>query len=459
MQPRTLRTGFLPVLLFMGCTHLFAQPQSYKPVKQDSMALVSIMKNFEVKYKSALSTLPAENKSSMKDFYQARWDYAKTLFTEKEIFLDKAAQEYLDALVGEIRKANPVLQQRDFSVFFDRTPVPNASYLCHGLIVFNMGLFTRLHNESQVAFILCHELSHFYLEHGEKAMRQLASNYESKEFKDKLKQISKQEYGKRTELEGLLKGVVINTRRHSRDHEAQADSMAFQFLKNTRFNTGESLQALGLLDSIDKDHFTASEDLPRIFNTSSYPFQPKWLRKETGLLSGHAELETEDKALADSLKTHPDCKVRIALLAPFIGGSTGAVNPVNEKTFRELQSAFRYEMIQFEQEKENLGATLYLAMLAERDQPGDPYLVSTIGSILTQFYVAQKEHRLGLLVSMPSPYYDKGYNEYLQFIQNLHKEDYIQIAHYFLERYQPALASDPMFSKAYEYNNKFFTKL
>jgi Zn-dependent protease with chaperone function len=176
-----------------------------------------------------------------------------------------------------------------------------------------MGLFEKLDNESQAAFVLCHELSHFYLNHSENSIRKYVNTLNSKEVQQDLKRIKNSEFKKREELEKLVKNITFNSRRHSRDHEAEADSMAIEFMRNTKFDLHESLTTLALLDSIDTDTLKTDLCLKKMFNSKEYPFKNKWIAKEEGLLGGHAELN-EDESLADSLKTHPDCKARIKIL-------------------------------------------------------------------------------------------------------------------------------------------------
>lgn len=49
-----------------------------------------------------------------------------------------------------------------------------------------------------------------------------------------------------------VKGLTFDSRRHSRDHEAQADSMAVELMRHTSYDLHGALTTLALLDSIDK---------------------------------------------------------------------------------------------------------------------------------------------------------------------------------------------------------------
>jgi hypothetical protein len=81
--------------------------------------------------------------------------------------------------------------------------------------------------------------------------------------------------------------------------------------------------------------------------------------------------------------------------------------------------------------------------------PSDPYLVTQVGKIFNGFYNAQKNHMLGKVSALPSPYYPSNYNLLLQFIQNLYKEDFASISYHFLNQYHPQLENYAPYKKEY----------
>ncbi|MCK7554243.1 M48 family metalloprotease [Chitinophaga sedimenti] len=242
------------------------------------------------------------------------------MFDKREVYTDPAAMAYMDRLLGAILKANPQLDGSGIKGYFSRSFVPNAAYVGEGIFLFNLGLLEKMENESQVAFVICHELAHYYLKHSENSIRQYVETMNSPDMQRELKNIKKSEYGKNARLEKLAQGIRFNSRRHSRDHEAEADSMALDLLKRTPFAPAEALSALALMDNIDSVTVDMAACLPKTFDSGAYPFKPKWIAKSGGLLGGHANI-TRDAAATDSLKTHPDCTQRIRLLQPMLGAA------------------------------------------------------------------------------------------------------------------------------------------
>lgn len=179
----------------------YEQQKMFSPAAEDEMLLQTNLKTLEKRYRKDIADLPSENKKDIIKIYQQRWENLEDKFDKKEIYTNEQAQQYLNSIVAEIVNANPLLQHKDISCFFSRSGIPNAEYDGEGLIVFNMGLFSRLDNESQFAFILCHELAHYYLMHSEKSIQKYVAAINSPEVQKELRSIKKTEYGKRQELE------------------------------------------------------------------------------------------------------------------------------------------------------------------------------------------------------------------------------------------------------------------
>jgi hypothetical protein len=427
-----------------------SQNTAFVPVAENDIFLKSLCEKYEAHYNDELAALPKENKKDYEEVYKLRWNNVKEVFDNKEIYTDAAAQQYMDALVTEIAKGNPSLQQQQrFNCYFSRAGVPNASYIGEGIILFNMGLFNKLENESQVAFVLCHEIAHFYLQHNEKSIQRYVDAINSAEVQNKLHKIKNSEYGQRQQLDDLLKNLTFDFRRHGRDHESDADSMAVELMHHTKFNVAESLTALALLDSIDIETLHVDSCLQKTFNAKDYPFQKRWIRKEEGLLGGHGKIK-DDEQLTDSLKTHPDCKLRIHILEPLVNKYRleGSLKKDDSPAFGNLKKTFSYEIVEFSYASDNYTKSLYYALDLMQYKPGDAYLITQIGKIFNGFCASQKSHTLGKLIDLPSPYRQPNYNLLLQFVQNLYLEDYSAISYHFLKQYSTQFSNYTPFTTA-----------
>jgi Zn-dependent protease with chaperone function len=424
----------------------------YIPCSDDSIALADTLALIEQRFKLEKDTLHGDNRKYLIQLFNDRFDNLKEQFTSKSLLTFPEAQKYLNTLVGEIVKNNPVLNGIPINVYFAKTGVPNAAFEGDGVIVFNLGLFARLQNESQAVFVLCHEMAHLYLNHINKAIYKYVNTLYSKETQEQLRHIQHQQYNKGVMTESLAKAFTFDYTRHSRDHESEADSMGLVFMHNTRFDLQEGLSCLALLDTIDVNHFQTEAFIRQNFNAPSYPFQSRWLHQESGLLGGHAELKA-DKPLDDSLKTHPDCQARITRLTPAVQsweGSARRKNWIDTTEFEKLKGIAPYEILRFYTDSKQLGRALFVACELLNEHPGDPYAVTQMGVAWNNICQATISHTLSKTVPLPAPWHSQEYNTLLQFIQNLYLDDMKKISYYFLQQYQNSLSSYPAFVSVFK---------
>jgi Zn-dependent protease with chaperone function len=450
-----LNSLFYFVGLAICCPAARAQDKEFTPAAENAGLLASLLNQYQQRYKDDISQLPSGNKKDYVEIYGERWKDIQEKFDKQEIYTAAEAQDYLDKLVSVIVKANPELQPSSFHCYFSRSYIPNAAYIGEGIILVNMGLFDRLSDESQAVFILCHEISHYYLGHQEKSIEKYVNTINSPEVQTQLRKIKGTEYHRREQLQSLVKGLAFDSRRHSRDHESQADSMAVELMRHTAFALTGATSTLALLDSVDKDDFDVESYLPKTFNAGDYPFRKKWLAREEGLLGGPAHLNKDSQdGLADSLKTHPDCPLRVRLITPLVMGGAGRAFVIDSVKFMQLRERCRYEIIEYAFASDEYTQSLWLALELLQQRPADAYAVAQVGRVLNGIYQAQKTHTLGKVVDLPGPYYAENYNSLLQFVQNLYLADIASISFYFLKAHYADYQQYGLFRKALEESAK-----
>lgn len=441
------------LLFLFYCPALFAQPAVFSPAKEDSLALAGLCDVYQHQYQEELGRLTPPYKKDYEQLYADRWKNIKEKFDNQEIYTSAVAEGYLNSLVAVIVKNNPSLHDHPFHCYFSRSYVPNAAYIGEGIILFDMGLFYQLHNESEAAFILCHEISHYILHHQENSMTGYVNTINSPEVQASLRKIKGSQYNRNAQLETLVKGLSFDSRRHGRDHEAQADSMGVELMRHTGFDLNGALTTLALLDGIDRNNFDMEAALRHTFNSPEYPFQQKWLHRETGLFGGH--VDAVDTAMIDSLKTHPSCPLRIKLLTPVVQrGGAGRSYVVDSVKFAALKELCRYEVIEYAYVSGAYTESLFLSLQLLNARPGDEYVVGHIGRLLNGLYAAQKGHRLGKVAELPSPDQPSNYHLMLEFLENLHMEELAGISYHFLKPWHPRMDHSEIYRAAYEESAK-----
>ena len=436
-QTNLRKLVLLSLALIVLTVRMTAQTVSFSRLVTDSAYLQNMKKQLEEQYQKDAETASGPYKKYIKDIYKERYEYIRSCFEQGAIISDPKAVQYLQSVTQTIVQGNPELTKHKLRILLYKAWWPNASSLGEGTILCNIGLLYKVRNEAQLAFILCHELAHLHLNHGNQAIDKYVNTVYDDEFQKELKKIAKQQYEKNRKLNELEKSIEFSSRRHSRAKESEADSMAIEFLKNTPYSLEEAKTALAQLDSIDDDKYNIEPPLQQYFNHPSYPFKKAWLKEEESFFGG-ATMEITDSKLLDSLKTHPDCRKRVIQVSPIVSRYAGKGTQKNlfEKELRQWQEAYDFEVIAFLFDKEIISLALYQTLQALDHYRDDPWLLAMAGQCLNRIYEAQKKHELSRIVELPSPYHEKKYNDFLRFLQNLTLTDIASINYYFLDSHK-----------------------
>jgi Zn-dependent protease with chaperone function len=408
------------------------------PLSDDSTIYKSSLDSLTGRYQRDIARIKEKsfdkNSKYLSGLYKDRYDHIKEIFTEGGILTNPEANLYLQSLVGIIRQYNPEVRKLESRVLFCKAYWPNAASMGEGTILFNIGLFNRLQNEAQVVFILCHELAHLYFDQGNKALEVYVNTVYSEEFQKELKNIQRSSYNKGQQLQTLARNITFNSRRHNREHESEADSMALEWMKNTPFDLHEALNCLALLDSVDLDKYDVPLNLVQVLQTSRYPFQSRWLRQNLGLAAMADHQTKEEKIVEDSLKTHPDCQQRIIRLQGRVAlyqRQTGIKFLRDQQEFEKLGPAFDIEIIWYCLKTGLVSRCLYLSLEMLPVYSDNAYVFAMIEGSLNKCYDFQKKHELSHIADLPAPDFEKKYDSLLYFIQNLRLPEWAALSYYF----------------------------
>jgi Zn-dependent protease with chaperone function len=338
---------------------------------------------------------------------------------------DDVLWPFLKQTLQTIIAANPEIAGT--KVILAANPMPNAFSIGDGTIIVYTGLLAGLENEDQVAFVLCHEIAHYLLEHSTKGLEKQIKMLHSKEFKKKIEETKALEYNAYEQLESIYKNTLFNARYHHRDLERQADSLAYRLFLKTPFETAQAPRLMQIFEYIDEPLRDSTLQVDTHFGCEQYRFQQKWLTKNQSSVWGEAAALTAaaEKSLQDSMCTHPDWKNRLqwieamAQTLPLPGSAKNT-------------SAQRYSTIQFLSVLENTEAwfqrerydrTLYYAVQYQRVYPDCSYFKEIQALSLYGLYSHSQNHTTARVLSESSPDYPEKYNQFLTLLNNLRLKD------------------------------------
>jgi Zn-dependent protease with chaperone function len=417
-----MKTTCLTLFLCLGILLSYGQT-SYTFFVDDSLMKVKYAKEVDNIKETKIKSLDKKYIKDYKEIYTESFTNIKELILSKESITDTAINNYLQRIVQEIVQKNKELSNLKLRIIFTRNLCVNAYSMGDGTIAVNAGIIYYLKNEAELAFIISHELAHYYLDHSGKAIEKYVTTINSEDYQKELKAIAKKKFGVNKELDKLAKGVVFNSRKHSRTHEAEADYYAYKFMSNSMFNLNSVITSLQMLDKIEDTSIFKPLKIDVVLNSPEYPFKKKWIQEETSIFSEiKLKKDTSNKNEADSLKTHPDCTKRIALLKDTIAKSVKKSSPyfiTNEITFNKIKEKFLMEAVEYCYTNKQLSLNLYLALSMFQDKKETPYAVYSIARCLNVIFEKQKKHTLGNAIHTENKDFEDDYNQLLRMLSSL----------------------------------------
>jgi hypothetical protein len=442
---------FFLVWLLLDAAFCFSQQAAvcYKPIRKDSLVnyihTVSDKKvvKFGSKYKRDIKEIIQERKTR----------FIKNIEDSTYIF-DSKISNYLNTILKKIYVANPDLNTKDFYFFIDKSPIPNAASYGNGIFTINLGLFNYVNSDDELAYILSHEIAHFALDHTDKSMLKYFETLRSKDIKNKINKVKRQQYGKRKAYYDLVEELNYNFLKRSRADELQADSLGLSIFSKTKFHKASSVSALRNLQLSDTIIFNENSKIQEHFNFENYPFKESWLLKDQTLFDSDKSVDdySFDK---DSLKTHPDISLRISILSKMVINSEEAIESAADK-LQEIKNYVALMTISNSLDERRLDFALYQTLVLYNKKEIDEKSYCTIVSQLLQnVYELKSNHKFGKYVSPISPFSDEKYlNEVRQFLHNIELKNIKKIGFNFCKKHQDIMKDDVNFIKISTYFNK-----
>lgn len=428
-----------PIILALLCFSVLAKGQNTCNVlfTQNKDSIKNWQSRLQQRNATETQFFKGEFAEHKKWLYQEKLKSVIEHFEKPELITDPTANNYIAAVMAKLEPALKLFPTSDISIYLSRTGVPNAYTPGYKTVFINAGLFTRLQNEAQLAFVLCHELAHIFLKHSEQAVDNYLNSIFSKDFKDKVATIKKQEFGKGKAIEELFKNFSFDSRKHSRFKETAADSLAIVWLRQTDYNLEQVMDCLQLLDTIDTDVCETKLVFEKHLNAAEYPIKANYFETPRRSIFGTSAYvgDIESIKVTDSLRTHPDCKQRIiysSTMIPDAMRKTGSKFLVDSLHFLHLQKRLKNELIDFALSNEKVSRGFFYAIEELNEDTQNPYVAASISQALNQLYESQKNHILGKSTDLPNPQmFTRSYNELLYFIQNVSLNDLLKINYYY----------------------------
>ena len=296
-------------------------------------------------------------------------------------------------------------------------------------------------NESQLAFVIAHELAHQHQEHVNNAIWERAEMFTSKKVKQLTKNAAKGGYGSKSALLQKIADIRFDGSRHSRRFENEADSLALTYLTATKYDSWEALRVMDILDQVDEDYFEkrGGLDLEKAFHATVYPFKSVWLKaNQSSSLLGLVSETAIEKEVRDSLKMHPECPQRKANMErqlKLIGVKPKAVDEDQLKGFNQQKYLASAEMIAALYADSTYVVAVYQSLIMLDQYPNDLFPHLIIGLSLAELQTHYAKRIAGRVMPRPHPLYNPSFNALIHLFEELSKAELANLSYSYLRTY------------------------
>ncbi|MDB4088103.1 M48 family metalloprotease [Flavobacteriales bacterium] len=233
-----------------------------------------------------------------------------------------------------------------------KSSVVNAFTTHQGMIFVNVGLLAQVENESQLAFVLAHEISHYIQKHV------LESHLNTLEYVNKR---NNKDYDE----------VITELSSYSKGQEFESDSIGYMMYTKAGYNPEDASKAMNVLQysHLPFDEIPVNKDF---FNKDSYKLNlEKYFSDE---LMTYKDISDKD----DSRSTHPNIKSRkekMNKLASFESEfNLKTEYLLSKEEFEKVQKIARLDNLKNNITSRNYIKVVYESYLLKRLMPNEPYI-------------------------------------------------------------------------------------
>lgn len=392
-------------------TKSFAQ-SSFEPasvIKYDKSLVGLINQSLEIQ-RELVKDLPKKEQKLALQYIKGRSEMISDMLKNGNFLLNSPLNVYLDNLFKRILTANPDINSNT-TLLLSRSGSVNAFTTGDGFFVLNLGLLTQLKTESELAFVIGHELSHQSLDHVNQSLREKAELEADPDRIKEINRIMRSEYQVSSKLSTVILPGMIASRQFKRNREFEADSLGYLYATRSGFSSMGSIAALEILDSVDVSLY--GKNIPWHFLYESMECSAKSDFENVSIESSLGSFEVVNQDLVDQLKTHPDCELRIDRL---INAHNIALEQITDSVYESYRTIARMELIESYRIKKDYGAALYHALQLQFDYPENEFALESSAHYLGLISLFKKQRRMGEYVNVFTTYQPEDYGKFLKVI-------------------------------------------
>ncbi len=280
--------------------------------------------------------------------------YIKEQFSSGNILYGSKLNDYVNIVADNLLKEYPDLKEK-LRFYIVKTTEVNAYCTESGIMFINIGLIAQLSNESELAYIMAHEIAHFAEHH----------ILDLNDYKDKNKSNDYKEF-------------YLKYHNRSRENELEADRLALErYYKSSPY----SFSVLdGVFDVLQYDYLPFDEIVfPRnLLETDFYKFPDNYFLTNINPIRSREDY-------IDTLSTHPNIMKRRENVKQIVSGLNNEGRKIfvqAESLFFEIRDLARFESINIFLTRHEYDDAIYNTHVLMQSHPNSEFLNVAMGAAL-----------------------------------------------------------------------------
>lgn len=328
MEKSVVKLSLLSAFLFICALNSLGQQQTLDQLKVFQSSDLSKY-SFDID-KKAKTLAKAQDVLEFEDAYKLYSNALQrisSMINTGDFYINDELTSYLEDMIQQIDPDND-RELGIYRVLLSKSSIPNAFCVVDGTVIVNIGLIGLMENESQLAGVLAHEISHFKKKHSLKQVK--ASLDDSKS-------------GRRSYASQYL------SMKYSRESEYEADAAGLNLIASSKFNAHEYSKALELVTGSKVD--SSDVDVLEFFKSDAFKLDTSIITEKEVKRILRKSSKKENKTLLsgndDLFESHPEGQKRQLAAGEILSSINYKAPsiPLNSDGFLRYQRIARYEMV------------------------------------------------------------------------------------------------------------------
>jgi beta-barrel assembly-enhancing protease len=297
----------------------------------------------------------------------------RKIFFDGDVFFNGVYHDLVNNIKNILLENHKELNEST-NIYVAKQASPNAGAYPDGTIFINLGLIVALENEAQLAFVIAHEIAHYYKSHTINA-------------EIKMKEIKEEEYNSNN-----IKGSIYRRLIYSREDEFEADSKGLQFFLAAKYDAKESYQSLAIINDTVFKLENIDLQFIKTFSTEYFTIDSLNVKKSNKKKLSEEKSNVIFNSGEDLYTTHPNMDKRILALQEQININKelleegdlkeGSKNFIKEMNYDYIRVNAQFELAHQLYLKADYFSSLYLALYLHEKYPHNTFIKTLLAKNL-----------------------------------------------------------------------------